>query len=128
MPPGRFRQFPQFHRKAAEQGYTEAQYNLGVMYGSSQGVEQDYAEAVRWYRKSAVQGYAGAQYNLGVMYENGLGVAKDYIEAHKWWDLAAAAGITEADKYRSIVAERMTSAQIAEAQKLAQEWRPKKTE
>jgi uncharacterized protein len=56
---------------AAEQGYAEAQYNLGVMYGNGNGVVQDYAEAVKWYRLAAEQGNAKAQNNLGVMYEYG---------------------------------------------------------
>jgi TPR repeat protein len=61
-------------RKAAEQGYAKAQNNLGLMYYSGQGVQQDYAEAIKWYRKAIEQGYADAQYILGVMYANGEGV------------------------------------------------------
>ena len=45
----------------AEQGVAEAQFNLGMMYDSGQGVRQDYAEAFRWYRKAADQGYTEAQ-------------------------------------------------------------------
>ena len=52
----------------AEQGDAAAQYNLGLMYYTGQGVPQDYKEAVKWYRLSAEQGDATAQYNLGVMY------------------------------------------------------------
>ena len=73
----------------AEQGIAEAQYNLGVMYESGNGVVQDYAEAVKWYRLAAEQGYAVAQYNLGLMYDNGDGVVQDYAEAVKWYRLAA---------------------------------------
>ena len=43
-------------RKAAEQGYAAAQYNLGLMYEYGQGVPQDYREALVWYRKAADQG------------------------------------------------------------------------
>ncbi len=32
-------------RRAAEQGFTEAQYNLGQMYNNGQSVPQDYAAA-----------------------------------------------------------------------------------
>ena len=32
-------------RKAAEQGYARARYNLGFMFGKGRGVPQDYAEA-----------------------------------------------------------------------------------
>ena len=60
-----------WYRLAADQGYADAQNNLGVMYDQGQGVPQNYAEAVKWYRLAADQGDAAAQYNLGVMYDKG---------------------------------------------------------
>ena len=71
------------------------QYNLGIMYGKGNGVQQDYAEAVRWYRLAADQGFAGAQVNLGVMYDTGRGVPQDYVEAVRWYRLAAEQGFAE---------------------------------
>ncbi len=70
----------------------EAQYNLGVMYASGEGVPQDDAEAVRWYRMAAEQGHAEAQNNLGVMYDNGRGVTQDDAEAVRWYRIAAEQG------------------------------------
>src|SRR5882672_7128534 len=59
-----------WYRKAAEQNYAKAQYNLGVCYergyGCRDGVAEDDAEAVKWYRKAAEQNYAAAQYNLAI--------------------------------------------------------------
>ena len=52
-------------RKAAEQNYAQAQYNLGVCYTHGEGVAKDPVEAVKWYRKAAEQNLAKAQYNLG---------------------------------------------------------------
>ena len=86
----------QWYSKAAEQGFAEAQYNLGVCYENGQGVAQNYAEAVQWYRKAAEQGDANAQYNLGVCYENGQGVAQDYAEAVQWYRKAAEQGDADA--------------------------------
>ena len=63
-------------RPLAEQGDSDAQYFLGVMYKNGQGVPQDDAESVQWYRLAANQGDADAQYNLGVMYKNGKGSRK----------------------------------------------------
>ena len=57
----------------AEQGYAEAQNNLGMMYYFGDGVPQDYQEAVKWYRKAAEQELAKAQFTLGAMYGNGEG-------------------------------------------------------
>jgi clan AA aspartic protease (TIGR02281 family) len=61
-------------------------------------------------------------------------VSQNYVLAHMWFNLVAAAGpdslaaegrVTFGAKYRDIVSEKMNAAQIAEAQKLAREWRPK---
>ena len=81
---------------------------------------------MKWYRKSAEQGYALAQYNLGGMYAKGQGVTQNYVKAHMWSNLAAAQGDETAAKNRDIIAAKMTKAQIAEAQRLAAEWKPKK--
>ncbi len=119
-----------WYRKAAEQGDADAQYNLGVMYNDGQGVAQDYAEAVRWYRRAAEQDDAAAQVALGVMYGKGHGMPQDYVQAHKWYNLAASRLPSGEDrdlavKNRDIVAPKMTAAQIAEAQRLARDWKPK---
>jgi len=83
-------------RKAAEQGITEAQCKLGVMYDTGQGVPEDDVEAVKWYRKAAEQGIAEAQCNLGFMYDTGQGVAEDEVEAVKWYRKAADQGYADA--------------------------------
>jgi uncharacterized protein len=115
-------------RKLAGQGDAESQSRLGYMYYQGQGVPQDYAEALKWYRLAAAQGYARAQYSLGYMYANGEGVPQDHVQAHKWLTLATITFTDkperdEAIKARNSVAARMTPAQIAEAQKLAREWK-----
>jgi hypothetical protein len=43
-----------------------------------------------------------------------------------WFNLSAAQGEQKAVEDRDKVAQRMTPAQIAEAQKLAREWKPTK--
>ncbi len=117
-------------RPLAEQGNAKAQSDLGWMYSKGLGVPQDYAEAVQWYRKAAEKGDAFAQNNLGAMYGNGQGVPQDYVQAHKWYNLAASRLPSGEDrdlavKNRDIVAPKMTTAQIAEAQRLARDWKPK---
>jgi uncharacterized protein len=110
----------------AEEGNVAAQFNLGLMYQLSQGVPQDNEAATSWYRNAAEQGLAEARYNLGVMYANGEGVPQDFAAAHMWFNLAAASRNKNAVKARDIVAAQLTPAQIAEAQKLAREWKPKR--
>jgi len=117
----------------ASAGNRSAQNYLGVMYGTGQGVPQNYAEARKWYRMAADQGDADAQNNLGIMYVKGEGVPQDYVEAHKWFNLAASrypAAETEkrgtSVRNRDLAAAMMTPQQVAEAQKLAREWKPTK--
>ncbi|OAD19020.1 TPR repeat protein, partial [Candidatus Thiomargarita nelsonii] len=38
----------------------EAQYNLGMMYYSGDGVTQSHTEAIKWFRKAAEQNYGNA--------------------------------------------------------------------
>ncbi len=47
-------------RKAAEQGYVEAQFNLGVAYYLGQGVPEDYVTAYAWANLSAASGNSDA--------------------------------------------------------------------
>lgn len=79
-------------KKAAEQGYADAQFNLGKCYANGDGVPQDYTEAVKWYKKAAEQGNAHAQNSLGDCYYYGKGVQEDDTEAVKWFKKAAEQG------------------------------------
>jgi uncharacterized protein len=114
-------------RLAADQGDTNAQTFLGFSYANGQGVPRNYAEAVKWYRLAAEQGNVVAQYDLGLMYNDGNGVPQDYVRAHMWFNLSAAQGDQDGIKNRDDVSSKMTPAQLAEAQKLAREWKPKST-
>lgn len=123
-----------WYSKAAEQGFAYAQHLLGGMHYSGHGVPQDYAEAADWHRKAAEQGLADAQYMLGTLYFLGQGVPQDNVQAYMWLTLAAdwrdidGGGVShhhEAAIYRDLLAGRMTSSQIAEAQRLAREWAAK---
>ena len=44
-------------RLLAEKGHPVAQFHLGFLYDTGQGVQQDYEKAIKWYRRSARQGY-----------------------------------------------------------------------
>lgn len=115
-------------RKAADQDDPDAQYQLGDMYATG----KEYAEAMKWLSKAAEHGVPKAQTDLATMYTNGQGVPQDYVQAHKWFNLAASQfsaseseGRAAAVKSRDRLAAKMTPEQIAEAQKLAREWKPK---
>ena len=119
----------------AEQGNAKAQFNLGLMYKEGEGVPQDYTETMKWYRKAAEQDLADAQYFLGAMYGKGQGVPQDNVLAYMWLTLAASRFSASEGKKRGmavmsgeVIAARMTPEEIAEAERLAREWKPKKEE
>ena len=111
-----------WYRLAAEQGLAEAQYNLGVYYANGRGVPEDDVEAARWFRLAAEQGNAIAQNHLGFMYDNGDGVPQNFMLAYMWYNLAAAQGNEAAQSNKDRAESRMTTEQIAEAQRLTREW------
>jgi TPR repeat protein len=119
-------------RHAADLGDATGNLYLGVMFADGRGVPQDYAEAAKWYRLAADLGDAQAQYNLGLAYAKGEGVSPDNVSAHMWFNLAAARfpasdarSRDAAVRNRDLVASDMTPEEIAEAQQLARDWKPK---
>ncbi|MFT5729367.1 MAG: TPR repeat protein [Desulforhopalus sp.] len=79
-------------RASADEGHSDSQFNLGLMYEQGIGVGKDEKEAVIWYLKAAQQGNSNAQYNLAVLYENGRGCDVDFKEAHRWYREAVMKG------------------------------------
>ena len=45
-----------WYRKAAEKGVADAQYNLGIKYGTGQGVLQNFVTAYAWIKISEANG------------------------------------------------------------------------
>ena len=54
-------------RRAADLGSARAQANLGGMYATGRGVEQDARKAVEWYSRAGDNGHARAAFIAGVM-------------------------------------------------------------
>lgn len=115
----------QWYRRAADNGNEQAQNNLGALYRYGLGVKQDYHEAFRWFLRAAEQGSGGGQNHVGLMYFKGEGVQQDYVQSYKWAWLAAEQGLEQSVQALDILEKAMTPAQIAEAKRLALEWRPK---
>jgi TPR repeat protein len=115
----------------AWRGDAQAQTYLGFLYAQGHGLPQSYVKAAYWYRRAAEQGNATAQYWLGLMYDKGHGVPPNVIEAYKWLNLAVARAATRRERdswlpIRDALASKMDSRQIAEGQRLAVQWRPRR--
>jgi len=61
-------------------------------------------------------------FELGMMYSVGRDVPVDLVAAHKWFNLAAVKGNAEAIRLRREVANQMSDAEIAAAQRAARDW------
>ncbi len=122
-----------WYQKAAAQGLATSQTQLAWLYETGNGVLQDYAEAMKWYRTAAEQGEYGGQAGLARMYGSGDIGPPDLVQVYKWANLAVLhvpinlkntrEGLI---KFRDQVIAKMSPAQIAEAQKLAHDWKPTK--
>ena len=118
-------QSKEWFEKAAMQGHAGAQLNLGTLYLEGKGAPQSAQMALVWFSRAAEQEDGLAFAKLGWMYERGRGVLQDFIQAYMWYNLGAARGEWKAAEARDALAKRMTPAQIADAQRLAREWKPK---
>lgn len=114
-----------WYHLAAERGNDGAQFSVGLLHFAGVAVPENRIEAAKWWRRAADQGHIGAQAYLGLSYATGLGVPQDNIHAYMWLSVAAARGDQDAISNRTRVARQMTPPQIAEAQKLAREWKSK---
>lgn len=77
---------------SAQQGNSQAQYNLACLLLEGRGVKRNYLEAKKWFSDAAQQGYINAIYNLAFMNEYGLGCKKDKIKAYNLYKQAADQG------------------------------------
>jgi TPR repeat protein len=60
------------------------------------------------------------------MYAEGRGVPQDRVRAYMWLSLSAEQGHQKAVGSRNLVTKGMTPAQIADAEKLARDWKANK--
>jgi len=56
-----------WYRKAAEQNFAAAQYNLGICYYRADAGTEDWAEVYKWLSLAAMQGHEGAKKFMTVL-------------------------------------------------------------
>ena len=101
-------------RRQAEQGDSEAQFNLGYRYSTGIGVPQDRAEAARWLRLAADQCHVQAQHFLERILPEGRRVAEDDAEAVRCRQAAGQLSLL----VKSETAQAGTSQQLMAASRL----------
>jgi TPR repeat protein len=94
------------------------------LYMQGQGMDADDAQAAIWISKAAEQGDGHAQANLAALYQAGRGVSCDLFEAYKWYWLSEQSSNTSWSYQLRELANVMTAAETAEAERRAVAWRP----
>jgi len=121
-PSGGGKKTPEDLRRLAEQGDADAQWNMGVLYHTGEGVPQDDAQAVQWFERAAEQGHLPAQASLGAYYWAGRGVPRDLSKAYFWSLLALTQGDESMKSRLEPLASQMTRSQVLAARQQAEEW------
>jgi len=85
-----------------------------------------------WYETAASKWNAKAIFNIGELYASGKGVPQDYVLASMWFTLAdshyPASEIADRNNVAVSINEialKMIPEEIAEAKRMAREWKPK---
>lgn len=115
----------QWFEKAAAQGDAQARLALGLYFATGTGVPQDYGKARQWFEQAASQENPQAQFYLGGLYYDGHGVPKDIVRAYMWFNLATTYAMGDEKEVtvenRDAIAKQLSPAELAEAQRLAQQ-------
>ena len=114
---------------AAAQENKEAQGVLATEYDNGENIGKNSIKAFELWKAASMQGYQNAMVWLASSYYDGSGVPENYVESYKWFIIAIAKIETEKEfnqlqSLKSLLSKRMGPDQIAQAQKLAAEFKP----
>ncbi len=120
---------------AAEEGLALAQYNLGILFFTGQGVERDAEAAYRWTAAAAAQGHIAAQFNqaakaghpeaaseLASLYSDGSDVDRDRVTAHAWAEYAVLNKAEGAAALLKSIERKLDTAELSAARRLFAQW------
>lgn len=93
-------------RKAAEQGYVPAFWEMGNAYREGLGVERDFNEAAAWFERGMQAGDPSCMTFLGLMHFRGEGMAEDGEAAAGLWREAADLDNSDAMFYLGVCCEK----------------------
>ncbi|KAG2199583.1 hypothetical protein INT47_012183 [Mucor saturninus] len=74
-----------FEKAALNDNNPAAQYHLGCLYSSGQGVKINHELAFHWFLKSAFQNFPDAQNSVGECYVKGVGTTRNYENSLFWF-------------------------------------------
>ena len=83
-------------RRAADQGYSPAEEEVGRMFAEGRGVAASDATAISWWRAASDQGNIEAKIDLARAYAEGRGITQNDTEAVRFYRVAAQHGHVDA--------------------------------
>jgi len=108
-----------WYRRAAEQGHSVAQCNLGTSLYNGWGTDADPQAAIDWWMHAAINGNARAMFNLGTVIAKGIYVKRDFPRAYRLMMQAEAGGYTPAGDTLETLKKVMTASQLETALSLS---------
>lgn len=108
-----------WYRRAAEQGHSAAQCNLGTSLYNGWGTEADPHAAIDWWLQAAASGNARAMFNLGTVIAKGIYVKRDFSRAYRLMMQAEAGGYGQAADTLETLKKIMTPQQLEAALNLS---------
>ena len=104
--------------EAAKSGNIGAMNELGAIYESGVGAQRNLPVAFQWYRLAARADDSIGQFNVANMYARGIGVPADIVKAWAYYRRAASNGVLTGRERAALLGEKMSAAQLAEAEAL----------
>ena len=112
-------------KAAAGKGNVAAQSALATIYGEGYGVTRDSTESLRWAQGAAERGDAAAQYEMGRLKTQSISI-ESWGEAYTWFRLAEKQSYPGANESRLVVAKQLDPKTVAEAERRADMFIPRK--
>ena len=113
--------------KAANAGYSLAQYDVSIVYLKRNDVDN----AIRWIQAAAAQGVPLALYNLSVSYKDGRGVPVDKVRTYSYFKLAKLSSEgnipQKAQSALDDLKRDMSANEVEAAEQFVAHWKPEPT-
>ncbi|MEP7031855.1 MAG: tetratricopeptide repeat protein [Pseudolabrys sp.] len=119
---------------SARHGNVDAMLNLGYMSIGASSNERNVAEGYCWLMRAALLDNVQAHEKLSTIFASGekdsrgTVIAVDLVQADYWFRLAARSLYHDNSQIRAMIEPKMTTAQIDDAKRLVEAWRPRKVD
>ena len=105
----------------ANEGVSNAQYNVGLMHHNGLGTKQDFKQAYKWLLQSSEQGNLNSIRLISTMYALGNGINKNFVKSYMWAKIGSDNNDQNSKILLDSLLKEMSNSEIDKAKKLVQE-------